>query len=192
MKKNYLKQCLIALMALMMSHVMSQEKASVKKLIKFPQELKLSSTNSETVLRTEFANGNSNYAFNLLESKTDPHGFTIQKFEQYYKGVKVEFGTVNVVSKNNTISAISGEFVDEKSSNAIPTLTKSDAFGRAVSYVNAESYLWELENSSGIAGDYQKPEGEIVFISQNQTDIIQLKLAYKFDIYAVEPLYRAE
>ena len=44
-----------------------------------------------------------------VKQETDKEGFMHQYFAQYYKGIRVEYGSYNVHSKNGSILSINGE-----------------------------------------------------------------------------------
>ncbi|MDI1304448.1 MAG: peptidase M4, partial [bacterium] len=77
-----------------------------------------------------------------------------------------------------------------------PVLSKEQAFGRALNQIGAKQYLWEsAENSKAM--NYQKPTGELVLLPVLDGPTSKLKdnnlrLAYKFDIYATNPVSRGD
>ncbi|HHC79753.1 MAG TPA: T9SS type A sorting domain-containing protein [Flavobacteriia bacterium] len=130
--------------------------------------------------------------FKKIKSENDKFGYVHQKNQQYYKGVKVEFGTYTIHSKNGKIQSLSGEFYDTKSAIVTPGLSKGQAFQAALSFVGAQAYLWEDRAASKELG-YQKPEGELVLLpvfdnQQKKGSSEKLKLAYKFEIFSIRPM----
>lgn len=71
----------------------------------------------------------------------------------------------------------------------VPERTANECFQFAIKRVNASSYLWENEMQSKLM-DYRKPEGELVLIPNLKKGIVNL--AYKYDIYATNPISREE
>ncbi len=139
------------------------------------------------VLQSSSAN-----TFSPLQKEQDALGFMHQKTQQYFHGVKVEFATVTLNSKdgivqsiNSSYSAISEDF------QITPSISKSQAFNRAVSHVGASKYLWENLEEAAVS-DYEKPRGELVILPTIENVSENNRLAYKFDIYATAPLYRAD
>ena len=128
-------------------------------------------------------------SFEPKKSTSDEAGFTHQRFQQFYNGIKVEFGTVITHMKDGNIVSVNGELYNAEGLDLKSTLTKQDAFNKALAFVNAETYLWE-DQVSAEAMNYTKPTGElVVFPMVNKGEI---KLAYKFDIYAKAPISRDE
>src|SRR5690606_9654209 len=65
------------------------------------------------------------------------------------------------------------------------------ALNSAMAHVGASKYLWQSPMEASLAA-YQKPAGELVIFPAMENISETNRLAYKFDIYAVSPLYRAD
>ena len=129
----------------------------------------------------------------------------VLEFHQYYKGIKVEHSRFTALVSNGEVLFFNGAFYNVPAS--LPTqgrLSKSEALNRAKGRVNAKKYAWELmeekirqEKNLGAKAvlaielsEYQ-PEGELVVVKDfNKQGIAEMRLAYKFNIYAFEPLSR--
>lgn len=164
----------------------SQNK-TVQKKIYFNSE-NISSKEAITIFSKEY-NFVGDYGFIPQYSNTDRKGITHQKFQQYYKGLKVEFGTVIVHSKKDKVFFINGQLYNANDVSIVPERTANECFQFAIKTVNASSYLWENEMQSKLM-DYRKPEGELVLIPNLKKGIVNL--AYKYDIYATNPISREE
>ncbi|MGD9977862.1 MAG: M4 family metallopeptidase [Bacteroidales bacterium] len=126
---------------------------------------------------------------------TDDLGETHQIYQQFYKGIKVESGIYKMHTKNGMIKAISGNFVKSDIISTVPTLPEKDALELAIKEIGAKTYIWDqikdnewaakeqLNNNAKLVAD---PE-LVIWSNVNNT---VFKLAYKFDIYALEPLSR--
>ena len=139
----------------------------------------------------------------LHKSETDPLGFKHHKYQQYYKGIKVEYGTYTVHTENNSLSAMGGEFKQVSDAlNTNPTLTEAQALSAALDNIRAKHYKWQsIQNEAWLKAEqgnlkatfYPKAELVIVENYRNRHDrekYRQPTLAYKFDIYAEQPLSR--
>ena len=143
----------------------------------------------------------------LTEQGQDPFGFQHQKYQQYYKGIKVEFGIYRVHAKNGAIESVNGDFkkVDkDKSGKKLktkPSLSESEALQKATGHIGAQTYMWQSEQNQSMAKAFSNgkketfyPEGELVILSAREKPVRdkdqEMVLAYKFDIYAQEPLSR--
>lgn len=129
------------------------------------------------------------YSFNSFKTTKDHTEMVHERFQEFYKGIKVEFGVLITHSLNGNVLNINGELYNSNELNIIPTLSKNEAFEKVVSNVNAQKYLWE-DPSQALLMDYKKPEGELVIFPLVNSG--EVKLAYKFDIYAIEPISRAD
>ena len=118
--------------------------------------------------------------------------FLHEKFQLIQNGVKVEFATYTLHSKNGELQSMSGEFYSLENVNTTPTISKQQAFEKALRQIGAKTYLWE-NPADAAAFNYTMPEGELVLlpVSDNQVKKGEsnLKLAYKFDIYFYIYLY---
>ena len=186
MKKNY-ALWLFVLAVLMSSVGYAQNQ---QKFIKFNSNEKKSLQNSKQVLKQRL-DLNSNYDLVKEKSETDQIGFTHEKYQQSFKGVKVEFGKYIVHAKNGIIQTMSGELFDTKTVKIIPTISKTQALTNAINYVGAQRYLWQDNQSAKKMDSYQKPEGKLVILPGKILNSKTSHLAYKFDIYATKPVSRA-
>ena len=131
-----------------------------------------------------------------IKTERDKLGFTHVKYQQYFKGIKVEFAKYSVHSKNGKIKSMSGELYDIKDVKA-PTLSKAMGLQKAKAHIGAKSYLWEDEAASKELG-YSKPEGELVLLpmmdaqGENSRSDQRIKLAYKYEIFTISPLGGAD
>ena len=124
-----------------------------------------------------------------LRISTDELGMQHEKFQQYYEGIKVEGGTYTVHSNKGMITLMTGDYMNVTDLNTVPSLNPQTAFQAALAHVGAKQYAWEDAVKAGFP-DYQKPAGELVVVADPQSRVAA-RLAYKFDVYAADPLYRA-
>ncbi len=121
-------------------------------------------------------------------SESDGLGYIHEKYQQYYQGVEVEGATYTLHTKNGKILHLSGNFRDVWNLSVTPSVSADDAFEAATNHVNAEKYMWD---ERGAHADYEKPKGELVVLADPDGQA-KPQLAYKFDIYAAKPIFRAE
>jgi len=137
-----------------------------------------------------------NSNFSKIKSETDKLGVTHEKFQLFHNGYKVEFATYTLHSTGGQIKSMNGEFYKTDLLNAIPTLSPSQAFAKALLQIGAQKYLWE-EPENAKMFNYIKPRGELVWLpilteDGTTTKDTPLRLAYKFDIYATLPVSRGD
>jgi Zn-dependent metalloprotease len=128
-------------------------------------------------------------SFTSSKETSDESGLVHQRHQQFYKGIKVEFGTLITHVKSGTVVSINAELYNASSLNLTPSITAMEGLNKAVTEINASKYLWQDEAQSQIV-NYQKPQGELVIFPIIKTG--EVKLAYKYDIYAIEPVSRQE
>ncbi|EAP88602.1 M4 family metallopeptidase [Croceibacter atlanticus] len=135
-----------------------------------------------------------------------PSGSKVVKYQEYFKGVKVEHGIYNALSKDNALKAITLEHYELKDNfNVAASLSEDNALNYALNFVGATEYAWDYYNFLKLnetdparltqldaAVNSVYPTGELVIVDNYNEPGISLRLAYKFNIYAAEPLYRAD
>ncbi|WP_027378130.1 M4 family metallopeptidase [Kaistella palustris] len=127
----------------------------------------------------------------LVKTENDFSGkFVDEKYQLYFRNIKVEGGVYNVHYKNGNLISMNGAVFQDDSAAAVPAISSSAAFDAAVKSVNAQKYMWE--DAGYIAENtYRKPTGELLYFPILQADgKYSLKLTYRFDIYAAQPLSR--
>jgi len=207
MRKNYFRSFLFSgIVILGITSVNAQEKQNLIKqkiagsngnptLIVFNKSSNYNLNQSKQILKEQL-NLSQHDDFKKLRSENDKIGYTHEKNQQYYKGVKVEFGTYTLHSKKGNVESMSGEFYETNNVKITPRLSKSQAFQSALSHVGAQAYLWEDVAASNELG-YKKPEGELVLLPnfdnfKKKGDVERLKLAYKFEIFTIRPMGGAD
>lgn len=130
-----------------------------------------------------------NYNFNPISSTSDKRGFIHQKFQQFYKNIKVEFGTIITHSNNDGVYLVNGELYNAGSLNINPSFSQQEGLIKVLNFINASKYLWEDFEQAKIVG-YQKPKGELVIFPD--VNLGNVHLAYKYDIYSLTPHKREE
>lgn len=126
-----------------------------------------------------------------LTTETDRLGFTHEKFQQYYKGIKVEHATYTAHSRRGTLESLSGKFERVGELSITPALAADAALRRALAFVGAKKYMWDAENDASL-----RPQGELVIVNRHRNlppgqETGAPVLAWKFNVYAAQPLSRA-
>ena len=143
----------------------------------------------EQVLRQELALTTADQ-LRLSKAETDQLGFTHQKFAQFYQGIRVEHADYTVHAKGGTVESISGDFEKISGLNTTPGLSEPAALARALASVGARKYMWQSSEANAAAF---RPTGELVVVRDARvgTGAGSLVLAWKFNIYAQQPISRA-
>ena len=127
------------------------------------------------------------YTFEPMQENIDLIGTAHQRHQQFYKGIKIEFGVLITHSNNDETFLLNGEIYNAENIDLTPGLTSQQAFQYILNQKPNTSYLWE-DAAQAILMDYKKPTGELVILPNVVSG--EIKLAYKFDVYSTEPLAR--
>ncbi|MCF6240502.1 MAG: M4 family metallopeptidase [Bacteroidales bacterium] len=156
-------------------------------------------TDAQTVLKT-YVFVQSGDEAKKVSSSQDKLGFTHEKYQQYYKGIKVEHGLYSVNKRGSVIESMNGEYVFVKDNfRTSPVLSEDAALQKALQFIGAQKYMWQDAQNEAFAKKTEKagtyfPKGELVivqdFMGKTKEDYLKPVLAYKFDIYAEKPLSR--
>jgi len=151
------------------------------------------------VLRRELGLGASD-ELRLLRRETDELGYVHERFQQYYQGVKVEHGAMSLHAKAGRVESLSGELLRRPAMPAVqPALSEAAALQQALRAVHARVYKWQVPGeeralkkmTANPAASYA-PRGELVLVGDfRQPEATRpLVLAWKFNVYAQQPLSR--
>ncbi|WP_264531712.1 M4 family metallopeptidase [Flavobacterium sp. N502540] len=164
-------------------------------LITFSDKSTYRGTDYNTVFKEQLGLKD-NQSFSKIKIESDREGFTHEKFQLYEQGIKVEFANYTLHSKDGKLVSMNGEFYALQNVKTTAKLSSKAAFDRAVAYTGAKQYLWENPQDAA-AMNYEKPKGELVLLpameEQGETrKSDKVRLAYKFDIYATNPVSRGD
>jgi Zn-dependent metalloprotease len=139
----------------------------------------------------------------LRKTEQDKHGFIHFRFYQTYKGIPVENSMFIVHTKNGLLKSLGGSIVtefdplmDERSSQKI---SQAQSITAAINYVHAKMYAWQDEDMQARikkqtgnpdATYFPKP-GLVWYSPDDDVSPRELRLCYKVDVYATQPLSRA-
>jgi bacillolysin len=142
--------------------------------------------------------GSSNATLN--HSEKDNLGFEHFRYQQNYSGIPVELAVYVMHVSNGVVNSQNGKWVKDFPADlqTTATINKITALKYATASVGAKVYKWELASEESFIKREQNnpnatfyPKGELVYYS-GEGDVVpaNLRLAYKFDIYANLPLSR--
>jgi bacillolysin len=164
-------------------------------LISFNEKSDYQKSDYQKALKEQL-NLNENQSFSKIKTESDPKGYTHEKFQLYQQGIKVEFATYTLHSKGEKLTSMNGEFYNIKNVKTTASISPQDALNIAISHTGAKEYLWDNPQEALQMG-YQKPKGELVFLPSMEEQgekrtSDKVRLAYKFDIYATNPVSRGD
>lgn len=159
-------------------------------LITFNGGLSARSANINEILKQSL-NLDSRASLQSVKTQLDPSSsFVDEKFQLYYDGIKVQYVVYTTHSQNGKVASLSGNIFPITDVTTQPALSASSALNSALKHTGAEKYMWE-DAEYAKENNYNKPQGELVLVPIEQNDgSFKLLLAYKFDIYAAQPLSR--
>ncbi len=135
-----------------------------------------------------------NDQYQMLYARQDEKGMTHQRYQQYYDGIKVEFGNYIVHAQNGKITSMNGDFISTASLDMQAKLSSIQAIDIAKALSGARKFRYEdLEEESllkAITGDDNatySPVAEKVIIQDYYGNSTKAKLAYKISVYSLQP-----
>lgn len=131
---------------------------------------------TNVVLKTNTAT-----SFTLTKKETDPQGNFHYRYKQYYKTLPVEYGVYYVHTKKGLVESANGEYYDKINLSVTPTVSMEKAYARALQEVPSKKYRHDNAGTATTEG-----QGELLVLPTENGFV----LAYKFDIYSLEPLKR--
>lgn len=148
------------------------------------------------------------YAFNVPNNSTfkpyetfgDELGYTHTRYRQYVNNIPVEGTQIISHTKEGVIKMVNGDFYQNFSPVSSASLSEKDALQYALNKVNAKRYMWEDKEREAELREIFKdpnftfyPKGELVYVHKKGADFSaeNMRLAYKFNVYAAVPLFRA-
>lgn len=182
------------------SEILSKDTQGHSIFIKF-KETKVESSNAsiKSFLKKQYQLKGNTIFKTKKNSLVIEKGIKSQKIEQYYKGLKIVFNEIVVVSKNTTVKTINGKAYKIENLDIKPKLSEKQALNYLLNKINAEKYAWEdksyeellkIETNNNNATNY--PKGELIIIDKNLFDeVFEPILAYKFNVYTINPLSSA-
>jgi Zn-dependent metalloprotease len=164
---------------------------SFPRYIQFEQSQQLSVEECLAWMRENFKLG-ANTTFEFLRRNDDQLGNSHHRFQQLVNGTPVIGGIYILHEKDGVVHSMNGElFQFEASAEAI--ISKQNAIEQALRHYPAEKYGWETTLGGGqteLLSQY--PDPELVWVPENLNfKVGNFKLAYKMDVYAVNPEHRA-
>ena len=133
-------------------------------------------------------------SFGLENETTDELGMIHQRYQQYYKGIKVENIEYLLHGKNGIIKTMNGDFQIVNIPSVIPRLSEKEALIDALNSVKAKEYKWQDSASerfikllSGNPNATYYPKGELVIARDYLKGGKNLLLSWKFSISSLNP-----
>ncbi|MFL5764888.1 MAG: M4 family metallopeptidase [Bacteroidia bacterium] len=139
-------------------------------------------------------------SFRSYDSQKDQQGMTHTRYREYVNNIPVDGSMVIVHSKDGRMMMINGDYFLNVNTSFSATVSEAGALTSALGKVNAVKYKWEnAEETKAMKEAFAQPDfsyypkGELVIVHKQDADYSasNMRLAYKFNIYAEKPLSRA-
>lgn len=136
----------------------------------------------------------------LISKETDQLGFVHYRYQQTINDIPVEHAVYNEHVKNSRLFIQNGKWLMRIPDGLafVPRLSESSALQSAILFIGAKSYKWQdpaeeafIKSETGNSQASYYPSGKLVYYSgEEDLTASALRLAFKFDIYASDPVGR--
>src|SRR5436190_20093126 len=124
-------------------------------MLKFHEKSTYKNSDYQQVFKNQLALKDES-EFKKTDSQIDQDGLLHEKYQLFHKGIKVEFATYCLHSKQGKLISMNGEFYSLENINTTPKISKELAFNYALNQIAAKEYLWENPADATIF-NYKKP-----------------------------------
>ena len=134
----------------------------------------------------------------LIDTQDDQLGFRHYRYQQTYKDIPIEGAIFLMHELNDRVKNVNGRLTRKLNLSKTPAISEGTALHAALRHVGASLYAWNdpahetnLKQTQNCPDASFYPHGELVIIAPGeQKKADDYRLAYKFDIYAVQPVTR--
>lgn len=173
--------------------------STIPAFIKFESSQQIPIDEWQDWMTSKFFKTQPHIGFELIGTERDQLGMNHYRYRQTSFGIPIEFGIWIIHEKNGLVTSMNGELFDQVN-QAQASLTEAQALEYALQHVHANVYKWELESEEKTlqmeennASATYFPKGNLTYANADGSlTEIDLKLAWKFNIYAHQPLSRRE
>jgi Zn-dependent metalloprotease len=138
MKKYFIRTIVLFIVAGIYFPIYAQQRNESEKIrfARFTETSTDRKMSKDTVFLKSILNAKNEDEFRLKSETTDDLGITHKRFQQYYKGVKVDNAEYLVHGKGDNIEYINGDFQDINIQSIVSILNEQQALEKALKYVN--------------------------------------------------------
>jgi Zn-dependent metalloprotease len=139
-------------------------------------------------------------SFQPYSTEPDKMGFTHIRYKEYIGNYPVDGSMLIAHIQNGLVISFNGDFYRDVNPSFASALTETNALQAALLKVGATKYKWENKDEEAQMRIIKHdpaftfyPKGTLVAVHKKGNDYSasSIRLAWKFDIYAAEPLSRA-
>lgn len=135
---------------------------------------------------------NTNEMRQSREALSKENGWEHIQYSPYYKGVPIEYSSINIHMKDGYVYSINGNYFPDIDIAVSPIISKECALAKAMEYAGAIRYSWQESHSSLMGFDdnrkfSRKPEPKLVICPNILARTMEPTLAYKVDLFSTTP-----
>ncbi|MBL0309480.1 MAG: M4 family metallopeptidase [Bacteroidetes bacterium] len=137
------------------------------------------------------------YHFELIGTETDELGWIHKRFQLELNNVPVDNGIFILHLVNGRVKKYNGYLFKNINTATNPSVSEAGALSAALTHIHATIYKWQVSEEESMlkmeSGDSQAtyfPKGALEIIQLGGNESNDFRLAWKFDIYAHEPMSR--
>jgi len=112
------------------------------------------------------------------QKHTDNIGFTHDRYQQYYKGLPVEYAVYYVHSKNGRVVTANGDWYDSINISVATAISAQAAYQKAAAYLGAQTFRHDMEDQDN---------NKLMILPMDGA----YKLVYRCDVYSSQPYKRS-
>ncbi len=136
----------------------------------------------------------------LIESSTDEQGIIHNRYQQEFKGIKVEGAEIFEHVRDCYVFLLHGKIIEGLDFNVQPTYTEQQALTAALAYFGATEFAWEnssweedIKDDTGDTNATYYPKGEkvLTYVPGTALETANYRLWWKFEIVSTIP-HRSE
>jgi Zn-dependent metalloprotease len=168
--------------------------------IKLPENSKYRTSDAQAIFREYLDINPATDQMVFHHTTNSKMGVSVDRYFQYYKGIKIDRSSYVVYSKNGIVQYLSGNFYKtDPNAPTVPAISEGQALVKALDFVHAEKYKWQYPEYEAGLKKFTKnpdttwyPKGQLVYVEDMQSINRdgKLHLAYSFDIHAQKPMSR--
>ncbi len=152
------------------------------------------SINQSQAILNQYLSPSADIEFRLVKSEVDNIGFKHDKYNVFYKGIKVDGIGYVIHGKEGKIISMDGNYRDIPPMDLRVNISKELSLQNALSVIKAKKYIWESPNfekelkqiSQDNSATYY-PEAELTIAKFSNSSGSAFHLCYKFEITALDP-----
>jgi bacillolysin len=132
----------------------------------------------------------------LINTEADEQGNTHNRYQQYYKGIKVEGGEIFEHVRDCYVYLLHGKIIEGLNFNVAPVYSENQALSAALTSMDATEYVWENNNwEQELKDDTDNPNathypvGNLILTYSPGTslEVANYRLTWTFEILALIP-----